>query len=288
MEYGDRRGVPWGISESAYNTLDLALNYQYRAFGVPGLGLKSGLAEDLVVSPYSTVMALMVDPAAAVGNLRALATRGDGRALRLLRGDRLHRGSGPARSPLGHRALVHGPSPGHEPGGDGQRPARRADGAPLPRRSADPRHRAAAPGAGARPGRADSRRAWRRRRARRRSRPISARPTGSPSSTRRSPSTMLLSNGTYSVLLTASGAGTSTYRDLALTRWREDATLDRGGTFCYIRSLAEREDLRSRPPSRPASGRRRSSRRWSVRTSTTSSTARRPRATGGATGTSRR
>ena len=80
MEYGARRGVPWGISESAYNTLDLALNYQYRAFGVPGLGLKSGLAEDLVVSPYSTVMALMVDPTAAVANLRALASEGmDGR-----------------------------------------------------------------------------------------------------------------------------------------------------------------------------------------------------------------
>ena len=48
IDYGRQRGVPWGISESGYNTLDLQMNYQYRAFGVPGLGLKRGLAEDLV------------------------------------------------------------------------------------------------------------------------------------------------------------------------------------------------------------------------------------------------
>ena len=48
IEYGRQRGVPWGISESGYNTIDAHLNYQYRAFGVPGLGLKRGLADDLV------------------------------------------------------------------------------------------------------------------------------------------------------------------------------------------------------------------------------------------------
>jgi hypothetical protein len=51
IEYVKSMGVPWGISESGYNILDLRLNYQYRAFGVPGLGLKRGLAEDLVISP---------------------------------------------------------------------------------------------------------------------------------------------------------------------------------------------------------------------------------------------
>ena len=54
MRYGRQRGVPWGISESGYNTTDAQLNYQYRAFGVPGLGLKRGLADDLVVAPYAT------------------------------------------------------------------------------------------------------------------------------------------------------------------------------------------------------------------------------------------
>ena len=55
IDYGRQRGVPWGISESGYNTIDAHLNYQYRAFGVPGLGLKRGLAEDLVIAPYATV-----------------------------------------------------------------------------------------------------------------------------------------------------------------------------------------------------------------------------------------
>ncbi|HUP24148.1 MAG TPA: glucoamylase family protein, partial [Thermoanaerobaculia bacterium] len=80
IHYCGRRGVPWGISEAAYNTLDLALNYQYRAFGIPGLGLKPGLADDLVVAPYATALALMVDRRAALANLRALTREGlDGR-----------------------------------------------------------------------------------------------------------------------------------------------------------------------------------------------------------------
>ena len=62
IAYGRLRGVPWGVSESGYNRTDAHLNYQYRAFGVPGLGLKRGLAEDLVIAPYATTMALMVAP----------------------------------------------------------------------------------------------------------------------------------------------------------------------------------------------------------------------------------
>ncbi|HEY6876554.1 MAG TPA: glucoamylase family protein, partial [Polyangiales bacterium] len=69
IEYGRQRGVPWGISESGYNTVDVQLNYQYRAFGVPGLGLKRGLGEDLVVAPYASALALMVAPEAACLNL---------------------------------------------------------------------------------------------------------------------------------------------------------------------------------------------------------------------------
>jgi cyclic beta-1,2-glucan synthetase len=62
IAYGRARGVPWGISESGYHRTDAHLNYQYRAFGVPGLGLKRGLAEDLVIAPYASAMALMVAP----------------------------------------------------------------------------------------------------------------------------------------------------------------------------------------------------------------------------------
>ena len=76
MKYGAQRGVPWGISESAYNLQDLDGNYQYRAFGVPGLGLKRGLADDLVIAPYATVLAAMVSPSDAVANLKALREAG--------------------------------------------------------------------------------------------------------------------------------------------------------------------------------------------------------------------
>ena len=73
IAYGTSLGLPWGISESAYNIRDLELTYQYSNFGVPGLGLKRGLGESAVVAPYATALATMVDPAAAARNLRRLA-----------------------------------------------------------------------------------------------------------------------------------------------------------------------------------------------------------------------
>ncbi len=74
--YAEMLGVPWGISESAYAVTDRLGSYQYKAFGVPGLGLKRGLADDLVVSPYSTALAALVDPEAAIANLRRLQRDG--------------------------------------------------------------------------------------------------------------------------------------------------------------------------------------------------------------------
>lgn len=76
IAYGKLRGVPWGISESGYFASDLNHNYQYRAFGVPGLGFKRGLGTDLVIAPYATLMALMVEPKAACANLRRLDAKG--------------------------------------------------------------------------------------------------------------------------------------------------------------------------------------------------------------------
>ncbi|AKN32806.1 NdvB [Clostridium carboxidivorans P7] len=70
--YGKERRVPWGISESAFYNFDAALNYQYKAFGVPGIGLKRGLMSDLVISPYSTVMALQIDLKDAFNNIKNL------------------------------------------------------------------------------------------------------------------------------------------------------------------------------------------------------------------------
>ena len=76
IDYGRQRHVPWGISESCYNAVDMNQVYQYRAFGVPGLGFKRGLAEDLVVAPYATALALTVVPRDACRNLQALASAG--------------------------------------------------------------------------------------------------------------------------------------------------------------------------------------------------------------------
>ncbi|HET7061544.1 MAG TPA: glucoamylase family protein, partial [Nitrosospira sp.] len=76
ISYGKERNVPWGISESGYNAVDIHFNYQYRAFGVPGLGLKRGLGEDLVIAPYASVLALMVAPEPACRNLQRLTTEG--------------------------------------------------------------------------------------------------------------------------------------------------------------------------------------------------------------------
>ena len=59
MNYGKLRGIPWGISESAFSEIDIRRIYQYKSFGVPGLGFKQGLEEDLVVSPYSSALALL-------------------------------------------------------------------------------------------------------------------------------------------------------------------------------------------------------------------------------------
>ena len=76
IEYGRQRDVPWGISESAYAFTDRAGNYQYRAFGVPGLGLKRGLSADLVIAPYATALASLITPALAAENFERLAGLG--------------------------------------------------------------------------------------------------------------------------------------------------------------------------------------------------------------------
>lgn len=76
IQYGMNRSIPWGVSESGYSAFDISLNYQYRAFGIPELGLKRGLENDVVIAPYATVLALPVDPAAAVKNIRRLEDEG--------------------------------------------------------------------------------------------------------------------------------------------------------------------------------------------------------------------
>ena len=76
IAYGAALGVPWGISESGYHAFDANRNYQYRAFGVPELGLNRGLGDDIVIAPYASVLALMLSPDAACRNLQRLASEG--------------------------------------------------------------------------------------------------------------------------------------------------------------------------------------------------------------------
>jgi cyclic beta-1,2-glucan synthetase len=76
IDYGTRLGVPWGVSECAYSAVDRHGTYQYKAFGVPGLGLKRGLGDDLVVAPYASALAAALVPAQSASNLRRLAALG--------------------------------------------------------------------------------------------------------------------------------------------------------------------------------------------------------------------
>ena len=76
IEYGRQKGVPWGISESGFYQFDANQNYQYRAFGVPGLGFKRGLADDLVIAPYASLMAVGFAPQQVLQNTARLAELG--------------------------------------------------------------------------------------------------------------------------------------------------------------------------------------------------------------------
>ena len=77
IDYAATLGLPWGVSESAYNARDLEFTYQYSNFGIPGLGLRRGLAEDIVIAPYASALAAIFDPVAATAQRRS--DRGAGR-----------------------------------------------------------------------------------------------------------------------------------------------------------------------------------------------------------------
>ncbi|MDB5860810.1 MAG: NdvB [Ramlibacter sp.] len=233
IQYGKQRGVPWGMSESGYNLTDAHLNYQYRAFGVPGLGLQRGLTEDVVVAPYATVMALMVDPAAAARNLRRLAEEGLASTYGYYEAvdytpSRLRRGETRAivRSYMAHHqgmsllALAHVLL---------DRPMQR-------RFESDPRLRATLlllqeriPKAVAYHQQA-SERDYDRSTLAGAETPLRIAAPNTPS-----PEVQLLSNGRYHVMLTNSGGGYSRWKDLAVSRWQEDGTSDGWGSFCYLR-----------------------------------------------------
>ena len=237
IEYGKALGLPWGISESAYNARDLDFTYQYSNFGVPGLGLKRGLRANTVVAPYATALAAMVDAGAATRNFARLVEAGaqgsygfyealDFTATRLPKGKDL----AVVRAFMAHHqgmtivaiadALL---------GGEMRRrfhsePIVQATELLLQERT--PRDVTVA-------------------------RPLVAEaktnggirdvqlPGGRRLTTAHgaAPATHLLSNGAYAVMLTAAGSGYSRWRHLAVTRWREDATCDDWGSYVYLRDV---------------------------------------------------
>jgi cellobiose phosphorylase len=236
-QYGRERGVPWGVSESAFNAKDAELTYQYQAFGVPGLGLKRGLSDDLVVAPYASALAMMVDLPAAIDNLRALAGHGaEGRFGYYESVDYT-----PGRVPAGaQRAVVKAYFAHHQgmafAAADdvltGSAMQRRFHEDPLVR-SADlllqervPRH---VPITRPHVDEVEYVRAHRELPPPvQRSYPTADTPT---------PATHFLSNGSYSVMVTNAGSGYSRYRDLSVTRYREDITRDPWGSFVYVRDV---------------------------------------------------
>ena len=255
IEYGRQRGVPWGMSECGYNTVDVQLNYQYRAFGVPGLGLKRGLAEDLVIAPYASALALMVAPEAACANLQRLARRGTGRKVRLVRGHRLHAVAAAARAVERHGPLVHGASPGHEPAVARLSASRPPDAEAIRVGPAVPGDPAAAAGAHPEghgcfirtpPSLSDVR-------ATAGGPEMPVRVLTSPDTP--VPEVQLLSNGRYHVMVTNAGGGNSRWKDLAVTRWREDAHLRQLGHVLLPPRRGERGVLVDRASADAQAGR---------------------------------
>ncbi len=239
IAYGRIHHVPWGISESAFADLDLNKTYQYKAFGVPALGLKRGLEAQLVVAPYATLLALSLAPNEVVENLKQLAALG-------LLGEygffesmdfsrQPQRESGQERR---KRGVIIKAYMAHHQGMAFLALTNFLHGNPFPRRfHSDPRVRAFE--------------ALLQERI-----PIlpplhliSTRPNEPPTGGSDilapaaatcttpqtvTPRTQLLSNGNYGLMITNSGGGYSQWGGRELTRWRSDPTCDALGTFCYI------------------------------------------------------
>jgi cyclic beta-1,2-glucan synthetase len=241
VQYGRASGAPWGVSESAFSALDLNQNYQYQAFGVPGLGLKRGLSKDLVVAPYATVLAVTVQPRLAAHNLRRLAAEGANGFHGFYEAidyttDRLppKKRSVVVKCYMAHHqgmalialvnCLLGNPMPRRFRGEPMVRATelllqeRVAEGVPLVDANYDEAAVAHSPQDNVFP--------------------VSRRLT-TPHTVH--PRVHVLSSGRYTVMITNAGAGRSTWTGQDVSRWREDRTCDRWGQFIYVRDL--RNDL---------------------------------------------
>ncbi len=240
IAYGEERGVPWGISESGYNAVDVQFNYQYRAFGVPGLGLKRGLAEDLVIAPYASVLALMIAPEAACRNLQQLAAEGMAGKFGFYEAADYT----PSRLRRGETRVVVRSFMAHHQGMSLLSLAYLLLDRPMQRRfESEPLFQATMLLLQERIPKAT---AFRSQAAElpdiRVAKELPDMPMRMLSNANTPiPEVQLLSNGRYHVMVTNSGGGSSRWKDLAVTRWREDSTCDNWGNFCYLRDMASGE-----------------------------------------------
>lgn len=240
IDYGNERGVPWGISESGYNMTDSHLNYQYKAFGVPGLGFKRGLDEELVIAPYSSALALMVAPEEACQNLEKMASQGfQGRYGFYEAVD-----YSPTHLPQGQSHAVVKSFMAHHQGMTLLSLAYLLLDRPMQRRFvSDPMCQATVLLLQERIPKATSLYSSTEEISGRRGtvlQPLEEKPIRvytTPDTP--VPEVQLLSNGRYHVMVTNAGGGYSRWKDLAVTRWREDSTCDNWGSFCYIRDMEE-------------------------------------------------
>jgi cyclic beta-1,2-glucan glucanotransferase len=237
IEYGKERGVPWGISESAFDARDIDFTYQYSSFGVPGLGLKRGLSEDLVIAPYATALAALVDPLDTLRNFETLQTEGghgsygfyealDYTSSRLAEGQKV----AVVRAYMAHHQGMSLVALANALYDDVM--CNRFHAVPIvqatellmqertPRNVLVARPRAEEVSAAARV---------------RDLVPPAVRRFETPHEP--APRTALLSNGRYAVMLTSAGSGYSRCRDIAITRWRHDPTRDCWGSYIYLRDV---------------------------------------------------
>jgi cyclic beta-1,2-glucan synthetase len=233
ITYGKRKKLPWGISESGYYRFDANLFYQYRAFGVPGLGYKRGLSEDLVITPYASLLALVQRPQAVASNLndlvslQMLGTYGFYEAVDFT----------PSRLPLGSdHEIVYSYMAHHQGMILLSLDNYFNKDVMVKRFHTDPRiqtvelllqeqipQNAPLEQLNAEEGRSI--------------RPVSAGVVVSPwrvPVNLPQPRVHFLTNGHYGLLITSAGGGYSTWQDIDLTRWRADTTLNNWGTWIYI------------------------------------------------------
>ena len=236
-EYGGELDVPWGMSESGYNLRDIEKTYQYSSFGVPDLGYKRALGDNIVVAPYASGLASMINPAAAARNYSRMASIGACgiygwyEALDYTR-SRLPKDTTFAvvHAYMAHHqgmtivAIANALQAGRMRARFHAEPIMRAAELLLQERMPRDVVVARAPAEHAR---------------------IAARNPGIPLDTQRHyssphsrvPRTHLLSNGRYTTMVTATGSGYSRWHDVAITRWREDVTCDGWGSYIFLRDI---------------------------------------------------